>query len=252
MKARRSLLFAILTLFVLINCACQRSLTDAVASIKVKPSSEAPQSPAAQKAATPTAQLTPREKLIVAGIEQSNYTKSYDPAYVKLTYPGGDVPRETGVCADVIVRAFRACGIDLQKEIHEDMTRAFKVYPNNWGSRRADSNIDHRRVPNLMKWFERQNRSLPISDNAQNYLPGDVVAWDLGNGRLHIGLVTDIKARGGHYTMVHNIGAGAQVEDVLFDWKVIGHYRYFDESARVTTTPTPRSTPRPRSNSRTK
>lgn len=242
MKARRSLSFAILTIVVLINCACQRSLTDAVASIKIRSSNDASQSPAAQRAAIPNTQLTPQEKLIADGIEQTKHTKSYDPAYVKLAYPGGDVPRETGVCADVIVRAFRACEIDLQKEIHEDMTRAFAAYPNNWGARKADANIDHRRVPNLMKWFERQGKSLPLSNKPTDYLPGDVVAWDLGNGRLHIGLVTDIKADDGRYAMVHNIGAGTEVEDVLFGWDVIGHYRYFEASARATTAPSPRST----------
>jgi hypothetical protein len=174
---------------------------------------------------------TPLEKVIAAAIEQAQYTKSYDPAYSKIDYPNGDVPKETGVCADVIVRAFRAASIDLQKEIHEDMTANFAHYPKTWGARKPDRNIDHRRVGNLMKWFERQKKSLSVTKDAKNYLPGDVVAWNLGNGRLHIGLVTDVKnPEASQHLVAHNIGAGAQIEDVLFAWQVIGHYRYFQKS----------------------
>lgn len=170
------------------------------------------------------------DKLIAAGIEQVNYTKGYDPAYVKLSYPNGDVPKETGVCADVIVRAFRAISLDLQKEVHEDMKNNFAQYPKTWGAKKPDTNIDHRRVGNLMKWFARKNKSLPVSDDPQHYSPGDVVAWELDGGRLHIGLVTDVKADDKTYRVVHNIGAGAQIEDVLFAWKVIGHYRFFNSN----------------------
>jgi uncharacterized protein len=172
--------------------------------------------------------VTPLDKLIAAAIEQVGVTTEYDPAYVKLAYPNGDVPLKTGVCADVIVRAFRHVAIDLQKELHEDMKRNFAKYPKKWGLRATDANIDHRRVPNLMTWFDRQGKALPLSQDAQDYLPGDVVAWDLGNGLTHIGLVSDIKAEGtNRYLIVHNIGAGAQLEDRLFEWKVIGRYRYF-------------------------
>lgn len=172
----------------------------------------------------------PRAKVNAALIEQTTYTKSYDPAYTKLDYPNGDVPLETGVCADVIVRALRQGGVDLQKEIHEDMTRSFAKYPQKWGARRADKNIDHRRVPNLMTWFARQGKSLPLSDDEKNYQPGDIVAWELGNGLLHIGMVGPVKVAGAErYAIVHNIGQGARLEDVLFAWKVIGHYRYFVE-----------------------
>jgi uncharacterized protein YijF (DUF1287 family) len=165
-------------------------------------------------------------KLVDAGIEQTNHTKHYDPSYTRIAYPGGDVPLERGVCSDVVVRALRACGIDLQKEVHEDMARNFPTYPKRWGLSAPDPNIDHRRVPNLMTYFTRQGESIPVTSNAEDYLPGDVVVWDLGGGILHIGLLTDIRANETRRIMVvHNIGAGARVEDVLFAWKVIGHYR---------------------------
>jgi hypothetical protein len=169
------------------------------------------------------------EKIIAAGIEQVGVTISYDPAYAAIGYPNGDVPKETGVCADVIVRAFRGATIDLQKELHEDMKNNFSEYPKTWGAKKTDASIDHRRVGNLMKWFERKKKSLPLSREAKDYLPGDVVAWELDSGRLHIGLVTDLKtADQKKYLIAHNIGSGAQLEDVLFEWKVIGHYRYFN------------------------
>lgn len=174
------------------------------------------------------ANATPLEKLNAAAIEQTTYTNSYDPSYVKLDYPNGDVPKETGVCADVVVRAFRSAGIDLQKELHEDMTRSFAKYPKKWNARKPDSNIDHRRVPNLMTWFNRQGKELPITKTDTDYQPGDVVAWELDGGLTHIGLVSKIKVEGAdRCAIVHNIGAGARLEDVLFQWKIIGHYRYF-------------------------
>ncbi|HXU36095.1 MAG TPA: DUF1287 domain-containing protein [Blastocatellia bacterium] len=161
-----------------------------------------------------------------SAIEQTKHTNEYDPAYVKLGYPGGDVPIERGVCADVIVRAFRGAGVDLQKELHEDMVRSFAKYPANWGARKPDSNIDHRRVPNLMTFFSRTGKSIPITSRQSDYLPGDVVAWELDNHLLHIGLVTDAVATNTQtYLVVHNIGAGARLEDVLMSWKIIGHYR---------------------------
>ncbi len=171
---------------------------------------------------------TPLEKVNAAAIEQTTYTHSYDASYAKLDYPNGDVPKETGVCADVVVRAFRSGGIDLQKELHEDMTRSFKKYPQKWGARKPDKNIDHRRVLNLMTWFERQKKSLPMTMEEEDYLPGDVVAWQLDSGLLHIGMVSKVKVEGeNRYAVVHNIGIGARLEDVLFAWKIIGHYRYF-------------------------
>ena len=183
---------------------------------------------------TATGRTTPLKspilkQVVEAALEQTRQTLSYDPSYVKLDYPGGDVPQETGVCSDVIVRAFRKGGVDLQKEIHEDMAHDFAAYPRKWGLTRPDPNIDHRRVPNLMTYFERKEKALPVSTNAKDYLPGDVVAWELTEGgALHIGIVTNIlsEATSG-YQIAHNIGAGARVEDVLFAWRIIGHYRYF-------------------------
>ncbi len=176
-----------------------------------------------EKPPTITADLSPALKPVVENaIEQTRHTKVYDPAYVKLNYPGGDLPIERGVCADVIVRAFRACGIDLQKEVHQDMARNFSVYPKRWGLGKPDTNIDHRRVPNLMTYFNRMKKSLPITQDPKDYQPGDVVAWNLGNGLLHIGIIVNNQSH-----VVHNIGAGAKLENVLFEWRIIGHYRYF-------------------------
>lgn len=174
------------------------------------------------------ADATPLEKLNASAIEQTTYTTGYDPAYVRLDYPNGDVPKETGVCADVVVRAFRSAGLDLQKELHEDMAASFARYPKKWNAKKPDKNIDHRRVPNLMTWFKRKGKELPITKSDKDYQPGDVVAWELDSGLVHIGLVSKIKADGGErFAIAHNIGAGARLEDVLFQWKIIGHYRYF-------------------------
>lgn len=167
-------------------------------------------------------------KFIDAAVAQVGVTTGYDPSYVALGYPGGDVPKETGVCSDVIVRSFRAVDIDLQKEIHQDMSLAFSEYPKRWRLNRPDRNIDHRRVPNLMTYFKRKGKSLNISSNAADYQPGDLVTWDLGGGIDHIGIVTDVlSAPSGPPLIAHNVGAGAQVEDVLFRWRITGHYRYF-------------------------
>ncbi|MEK6324877.1 MAG: DUF1287 domain-containing protein [Acidobacteriota bacterium] len=174
----------------------------------------------------PISDIPQIKKVVDSAIEQTGYTFEYDPSYVKLDYPNGDVPLARGVCADVIVRAFRSAGVDLQKEVHEDMARHFGAYPDKWGARKPDSNIDHRRVPNLMTFFERRTRSVPITKKPSDYFPGDVVAWELDNHLLHIGLVSDAIAGGTQsYLMVHNIGAGAKIEDVLMSWKIIGHYR---------------------------
>lgn len=174
-------------------------------------------------------QASPQLQQFVAGaIEQSKVTTGYDPSYVGIAYPNGDVSSDTGVCSDVVVRAFRKAGIDLQKEVHEDMTRAWSAYPRKWGARGADTNIDHRRVLNLTTYLGRQGKSLPISNDRADYLPGDVVAWELSDGVEHIGILTNLSSESDkHYLIVHNIGAGARVEDVLLAWKIIGHYRYF-------------------------
>lgn len=168
------------------------------------------------------------KQLIDAAVEQTKVTTGYDPSYVAIDYPNGDVPSDTGVCSDVVVRAFRKAGIDLQKEVHEDLTRAWSEYPRKWGARGTDSNIDHRRVLNLTTYFDRQGKSLPITNERADYLPGDVVAWELSDGVEHIGIMTNVWSEPDkHCLVVHNIGVGARVEDVLLAWKIIGHYRYF-------------------------
>src|SRR5262249_1255972 len=170
-------------------------------------------------------------RLSAAAIERTHHTVRYTPDYVRIPYPGGDVPSSTGVCTDEVIRAYRAVGVDLQKEVHEDMVRNFAMYPHEWG-RRPDSNIDHRRVPNLMVFFARHGVKLPMTTNTRDYSPGDIVAWDLGGGITHIGMVVAKKGSSGNYMIVHNIGRGPQMEDVLFDWKVIGHYRYYGSRAQ--------------------
>ncbi len=152
---------------------------------------------------------------------------TYDPSYFSIDYPNGDVPSDKGVCTDVVIRAYRKLGIDLQKEVHEDMKSNFSAYPKLWGLKNTDKNIDHRRVPNLMTYFKRKGASKPITKNPNNYLPGDVVAWRLNSGLTHIGIVVNKKSKDGkRHLVVHNIGAGQVLEDCLFDFKIIGHYRY--------------------------
>jgi len=168
------------------------------------------------------------KQLLDGAVAQAGVTTSYDPSYVALDYPGGDVSETTGVCSDVVVRAFRKAGIDLQKEVHEDMTAARSDYPTKWGAIGPDSNIDHRRVLNLMAYFRRHGKSLPVSYDATDYQPGDIVAWELTSGMDHIGIVTNMLSDSDdRYLIVHNIGAGTRVEDVLFDWTIKGHYRFF-------------------------
>jgi uncharacterized protein len=170
------------------------------------------------------------EELSAAAIARTHHTVRYDPQYVRIPYPGGDVPADTGVCSDEVIRAYRALGIDLQKEVHEDIVANFSAYPNQrrWLLTHPDSNIDHRRVPNLMVFFGRKGTSLPVTTRAEEYGAGELVTWDLGGGVPHIGIVVDRKsAAGERYMVVHNIGAGPKMEDVLFSWKITGHYRYF-------------------------
>ncbi|HEX8368669.1 MAG TPA: DUF1287 domain-containing protein [Pyrinomonadaceae bacterium] len=169
------------------------------------------------------------KKLLESAFEQTGLTKTYDPAYVELTYPNGDVPMETGVCTDVVIRAFRRAGMDLQKEVHEDMLANFDRYPKKWGLPKPDPNIDHRRVPNLQTFFARRGKALEITRRAADYKPGDIVSWDIdGKGMTHIGLVSNLwNEATGRYLIIHNIGGGAKAEDALFNWKITGHYRYF-------------------------
>jgi len=170
------------------------------------------------------------EKLSSAAIERTHHQVRYDPAYVRIPYPAGDVPANTGVCTDEVIRAYRALDIDLQKEVHEDMVQNFSAYPRRWHwlLAKPDPNIDHRRVPNLMVFFSRKGESLPVTNRAADYSPGDLVTWDLGGGVPHIGIVVHRRSpQTGRYMVVHNIGAGPQMEDVLFNWKITGHFRYF-------------------------
>jgi uncharacterized protein YijF (DUF1287 family) len=187
--------------------------------------------------------------LVAAAVERPHHQVTYDPGYVAIAYPGGDVPADSGVCSDEIIRIYRAVGIDLQKEVHEDIVRNFSAYPmSRWQQQHPDRNIDHRRVANLMVFFSRKGQELTLSSRGKDYAPGDLVAWDLGNGAIHIGMVVDQRDPLTHrYLIVHNIGAGPKMEDVLFDWNIIGHYRYFGPTpAAVVPTPaSPSSGSRP-------
>jgi uncharacterized protein len=170
------------------------------------------------------------DKLVAAAIERTNHSVKYISAYVHIAYPGGDVPADTGVCSDEIVRAYRAVGVDLQKEVHEDIVKNWSDYPpkSKWHQAHPDPNIDHRRVPNLMVFFARKGEALPISLRAGDYSPGDIVTWDLGGNVPHIGMVVNVKsAESRRFLIVHNIGQRPKMEDVLFSWKITGHYRYF-------------------------
>lgn len=167
------------------------------------------------------------EKLSRAAIQIIDPAIRYVPDYRVLDYPGGDVPAHTGVCTDVVIRAYRKLGIDLQKEVHEDMTRNFGAYPRLWNRSQPDRNIDHRRVPNLMTFFSRHGTVKPISDQSKDFIPGDIVCWELPNGMTHIGIVVHKRSLSADRPMVvHNIGGGQVMEDCLFSYQMIGHYSY--------------------------
>ncbi len=167
------------------------------------------------------------ERLSKASIGLTEQQVTYDPSYFSIGYPNGDVPSNKGVCTDVIIRAYRKLGIDLQKEVHEDMLAHFNLYPKIWGLSKTDKNIDHRRVPNLMTFFERHGVVKTMSRNADDYQPGDIVCWNLGGAITHIGLVVNRKSSDGkRYLIVHNIGGGQVLADCLFDFRIIGHYSY--------------------------
>lgn len=168
------------------------------------------------------------DRLSDAAVERTSHEVRYDPAYFVIGYPGGDVPAEVGVCTDEVIRSYRAVGVDLQQLVHEDMKANFALYPRKWGLKKTDTNIDHRRVPNLMVYFERQGAARPVTDDPRDYKPGDVVSWELSNGLAHIGLVVAVPsgADANRLQIVHNIGAGPKLEDVLFAWKITGHYRF--------------------------
>jgi uncharacterized protein YijF (DUF1287 family) len=159
------------------------------------------------------------QRLVNAAIERTHHSVRYDPAYVRIPYPGGDVPSNTGVCTDEVIRSYRALGVDLQKEVHEDMVQNFSAYPRKWKwiSGKPDSNIDHRRVPNLTVFFQRKGETLPMTTHPEDYSPGDLVTYDLGGNVPHIGIVVDRRGAGGRYMIEHNIGQGPRIEDVLFN-----------------------------------
>jgi uncharacterized protein YijF (DUF1287 family) len=211
----------LLALAVFLSAACQQQIARAVKPLR----------PPEQQTETRSlpANSSPNLKLVIDGaVDQVGKTTSYDASYQKIDYPNGDVPIETGVCSDVIVRAFRKGGIDLQKDLHEDMKDNFSVYPTRWGLKGTDANIDHRRVPNLQTYFNRKGKSLSTGGSSETFLPGDIVTWDLGGGVDHVGLVVNVWSKPSQrYLIVHNIGAGTRMEDNLFAWKITGHYRYF-------------------------
>lgn len=167
------------------------------------------------------------EKLSDAAVTLTRDKVNYDPAYFRIPYPNGDVPKDKGVCTDVVIRAYRKLGIDLQREVHDDMLHNFTKYPKIWGMKTTDTNIDHRRVPNLQVFFSRFGEKLAVSDNASHYKTGELVTWMIGGKFPHIGIVTNKKSPDGKRNLiVHNVGAGQVLEDCLFDYEITGHYRY--------------------------
>jgi len=172
-------------------------------------------------------QIEFKDKLAQCAVELTHQHVTYDPKYFIIPYPNGDIPKDKGVCTDVIIRAYRKLGIDLQKEVHEDMQAHFNLYPQKWGLHNTDKNIDHRRVRNLMVFFSRKGQCKIISMKSSDYFPGEIVCWDLGGGVTHIGLVANLQTTDQkRYLMVHNIGYGQVLEDCLFSFKIIGHYSY--------------------------
>ncbi|HFE38949.1 MAG TPA: DUF1287 domain-containing protein [Gammaproteobacteria bacterium] len=172
------------------------------------------------------------DKLVQAAIDRTGHNVTYDGAYYSIDYPGGDVPANIGVCTDVLIRSYREIGVDLQKEVHEDIVENFDSYPSKriWGLSRPDTNIDHRRVPNLQVFFKRNGQELPITDNATDYKAGEIVTWMLPGNNPHIGIVTDrMSADNKRPLIAHNIGSGPRLEDMLFDFKITGHYKYVPE-----------------------
>ncbi len=165
--------------------------------------------------------------LVEAAEQRLKHVVIYDGSYQKIPYPMGDVDAGKGVCTDVIIRSYRTLGIDLQQLVHEDMQSHFDDYPAHWGLSKPDSNIDHRRVPNLETFFTRHGEVLPVTDRAEDYQPGEIVTWRLSGSNLpHIGIVSDQKAASGHYKIIHNIGWGPQINDMLFDHPIVGHFSY--------------------------
>lgn len=176
---------------------------------------------------SPATEKSFQERLSDAAIELTKETVAYDPAYFSIKYPNGDVPKNKGVCTDVVIRAYRKMGIDLQKEVHEDMKENFSKYPKKWGLKKTDTNIDHRRVPNLQVFFTRLGKSLEVTDTASDYKTGDLVTWMIAEKMPHIGIVTNRKTSDGKRNLiVHNVGSGQVLEDCLFKYKITGHYQF--------------------------
>ena len=214
---KRKLLYLSAFVILLFNFACGGSSVENAPVVPIE-------KPPAAEIVSPAVRA-----LLESAEEQMRVTVNYTQEYFVIPYPMGDVPADTGACTDVIIRAFRKAGVDLQKEVHEDMRRDFAAYPKKWGLTKPDPNIDHRRVPNLQTFFQRKGKALPVTSDASNYKPGDVVSWDLdGKGMTHIGLVSNFwNENTKRYLIIHNIGGGVRAEDVLFNWKVTGHYRFF-------------------------
>ncbi len=169
----------------------------------------------------------PADDLVAAALERTTHAIDYDGRYLAIDYPMGDVPTHIGVCTDVLIRSYRQLGVDLQQLVHEDMRANFANYPKRWGLTRPDPNIDHRRVPNLERFFARQGDTLPISNRGKDYLPGDLVSWRLANNLPHIGIVSNRAVEGSdRFQIIHNIGNGPELADVLFHYRIVGHYRY--------------------------
>lgn len=179
-----------------------------------------------------SAQANVALKTAAAARSQIGVTTTYDPAYSRIAYPMGDVALERGVCSDVAIRAYRKVGVDFQMLVHRDMRTHFHAYPKLWGLKKPDSNIDHRRVPNLDVFFRRQGKALNLPQVSSSYKPGDIVSWRLDNGLAHIGIISDKKSLfDSRPLVIHNIGQGTQEEDVLFSWRIVGHYRWFNTGA---------------------
>ncbi|HZH92101.1 MAG TPA: DUF1287 domain-containing protein [Pyrinomonadaceae bacterium] len=233
--------FALVAPFTLGACGGEGGIQRATSSGARLPPAPRARAANAQETLKPVYESPVLERLVAAANERATQEVEYDGSYFKLDYPNGDVPPEKGVCTDEVIRSYRALGIDLQKEVHEDMAANFARYPTKFGLKTTDTNIDHRRVPNLRVFFERKGKSLPITDEADDYRPGDIVTWDLNASQTHIGIVVDApSATPGRYMILHNIGRGPEIEDVLFAWKITGHYRYTGPSQQ---TPAPKPTP---------
>lgn len=196
------------------------------------PAQASPEAVKAARSRLPAGDSSFAVKLAHAALDRTQEVVRYDPAYVVLTYPGGDVPEGTGVCTDEVIRAYRSLGFDLQKLVHEDMSAHFSVYPKAWGLSRTDKNIDHRRVPNLQTFLKRKGAALPVTQNPGDYKPGDLITCTVAGKLPHIAMVVPSPTGEGAPWIVHNIGAGPQCEDRLFEFPLTGHYRWHPKSSR--------------------